>query len=92
MQYPGKKGGGGKFPLCPPLATPLSMIFNLLPLCGCYLGLSKFLLVIVEAPLLSLMDDQIAKINGYLRAVQMTGGLPPTKGEIETASFIFISS
>ena len=69
-----------------------SMIFHPLPLCARYLGLSKSPLVIVVAPLLSLMEDQIAKINerpGLGRAIQLTGGLPA--GELDVASFVFTS-
>ena len=71
-----------------------SIILHLLPLYAHYLGLSRSPLVIVVAHLLSLMKDQITKINGRPelgKAVQLTGGSPPTKGEIETGSFIFIS-
>lgn len=70
-----------------------SMIFHLLPLCARHLGLSKSPLIIVVAPLLSLMEDQIGKINGRPglgRAIQLTGGLP-SEGEIDAASFVFTS-
>ena len=70
-----------------------SMIFHLLPLCARYLGLSKSPLVIVVAPLHSLIEDQIAKINekpGLGRAIQLTGGLP-AEGEVDVASFVFTS-
>ena len=70
-----------------------SMIFHLLPLCSRHLGLSESPLIIVVAPLLSLMEDQIGRINetpGLGRAIQLTGGLPE-KGELDKASFIFTS-
>lgn len=70
-----------------------SMIFHLLPLCARYLGQQKSPLIIVVAPLLSLMEDQIGKINGRPglgRAIQLTGNVP-TKGEVEMASFLFMS-
>ncbi len=70
-----------------------SMIFHLLPLCSRHLGQSELPLIIVVAPLLSLMEDQIGKINktpGLGRAIQLTGGLPD-EGVLDTASFVFTS-
>lgn len=41
-----------------------SMIFHLLPLCRHNLGLSNSPIIVVVACHLSLMEDQIGKING----------------------------
>ena len=71
-----------------------SMIFHLLPVCACYLRRLKSPLVIVVAPLLSLMEDQISKINdgaGLGRAVQLMSGGLPAKSEVDTISFMFTS-
>ena len=54
-----------------------SMIFHLLPLCARHLQLSKAPIVIVVAPLLSLVEDQLAKVNkrtGLGKAVQLKQG------------------
>ena len=64
-----------------------------MPLCSRHLGQSESPLVIVIAPLYSLMEDQIGRINetpGLGRAIQLTGELPD-KGELDTASSIFTS-
>ena len=51
-----------------------SMIFHLLPLCARHLQLSKAPIVIVVAPLLSLVEDQLAKVTGLGKAVQLKQG------------------
>ena len=71
-----------------------SMIFHLLPKCARYLRQSKSPLVIVMAPFLSLMEEQISKINdraGLGRAVQLMPGGLPAKSEVDTILFMFTS-
>ena len=71
------------------------MIFHLLPLCARQLQLSKAPLVVVVAPLLSLVEDQVVKVNkttGLGKAVQLKQGAVYEKlREDEEIAFMFTS-